>query len=58
MDEEIKKELSELVNKLSSMTFILNAYCENFEEDIDEIGYLVEFSQIMYKTVNNLYELL
>lgn len=58
MNDEIRKELSELANQLSSMTFILNAYCENFEEEIYEIDCLVEFSQIMHKTAKNLYKLL
>lgn len=58
MNEEIYNNLSELANQLSSMTFILTVYCENFGENIKEIDYLVEFSQIMHKTAKNLYKLL
>lgn len=58
MNDEIYSNLSELANQLSSMTFILNAYCKNFEEDIKEFDYLVEFSQIMHKTAKDLYKLL
>lgn len=58
MDEEIYKKLSELANQLSSMTFVLNAYCENYEQSISEIAYLTEFSQMMHKTAQKIYDLL
>lgn len=58
MDEEIYQKLSELANQLSSMTFVLNAYCENYEQSISEIAYLREFSHIMHKTAQKIYELL
>lgn len=58
MNEKVYKNLSELANQLSSMTFVLTVYCENFGENIKEFDYLVEFSQIMHKTAKDLYKLL
>lgn len=57
MDETVYEKLFDIVNQLSSMSFILKAYCEKYEEDVKEIGYLVEFAKIMHETVREIYKL-
>ena len=56
MNEEETKRLSKIACKLSGMTFILKGYCENFEE-ISQLSNLVEFSDILHLTSNQLFDL-
>jgi len=56
-DSEFEK-LSELARQLTSMTFVLNGYCENFDGNGIEISNLIEFTKILYKTSNKLFDLL
>jgi len=58
MEEEKYKKLSEITYQLSSMTFILNGYCENFEQEVPEIANLTAFVEILQRTSEKLYDLL
>ncbi len=55
MNEEETKRLSKIACKLSGMTFVLKGYCENFEE-ISQLSNLVEFSDILHLTSNQLFD--
>ncbi|MDD3435702.1 MAG: hypothetical protein PHC64_00965 [Candidatus Gastranaerophilales bacterium] len=58
MDDIESKRLSEITQELYSMTFILCGYCENYVEIVPEIAKLSEFSKILHKTSNKLFDLL
>lgn len=58
MDEEKETKLSELACKLSSMTSVLKGYCENYEEEVPEITNLIDFSEILHETNEELFNLL
>ena len=57
MDNLKEEKLSEIASKLIGMSFVLNSYCEYYE-NIEELGNLVEFSAIMHKTSKELFDLL
>lgn len=57
MDELKEEKLPEIARKLKSMTFVLRSYCEYYEK-IGELGNLIEFSDIMYQTSRELFDLL
>lgn len=57
MDEFKKEELAEITKKLISMSFVLNSYCEYYEK-IEEVGSLIEFSEMIYITSKKLFDLL
>jgi len=57
MNEEETKKISKIACKLSGFTFILKGYCGNFE-DISEVSNLVDFSEILHDTSNELFDLL
>lgn len=58
MNDEEHKKLSILADKITSMTFVLKAYCENFEQNISELSKLYEFAEILNNTSNEIYDLL
>lgn len=57
MDELKEEKLSEIARKLTGMTFVLNSYCEYYE-NIEELGNLIELSGIMHQTSRELFDLL
>ena len=57
MNDKENVKLSIIANQLSSMSFILNSYCESFES-IKEISMLIEFTEILHKKTQEIYELL
>ncbi|MEI8128776.1 MAG: hypothetical protein WCG95_04070 [bacterium] len=57
MDEETMKQLSDITLRLDSLTAVLCGYCDNFMETSKEIARLVEFSEILHSTANELYDL-
>lgn len=57
MDELKKEKLSEIARKLTGMTFVLNSYCEYYE-NIEELSNLIELSGIMHQTSRELFDLL
>jgi len=58
MDDETYEKLSDIACHLSGMTAILTAYCEHFDDKNKEVSNLVEFSQIMNKKTEEIFELL
>jgi hypothetical protein len=58
MDDMENKKLSELTNKITSMTFVLRGYCENYEQRIPEFAKLFEFTEILHNASNELFDLL
>jgi len=56
MNDEESEKLQEIARKLCSMTFILNGYCENFE-GIVEISNIIEFTEILHKASEKLFDL-
>ena len=58
MDEAENRKLSNIAIQLSSMTFVLNVYCENFEQEIPEFANLTAFTEMLHKTSEELYDLL
>ena len=56
MNEEESQKLQDIARKLTSMTFILNGYCRNFEE-VKEAESLIEFSEILHNTSEELFDL-
>jgi len=58
MNEEECEKLSRITWKLSSMTFVLNACCENYEQDIKEFSKITEFTRILHGVSEELYDLL
>lgn len=57
MDEAKEEKLSEIARKLSGMSFVLNSYCE-YNDSIHELSNLVEFTEILYQTSMELFDLL
>jgi len=57
MDELKEEKLSEIARKLTRMSFVLNSYCEYYES-IEELRNLIEFSDTMYQTSRELFDLL
>ena len=57
-EEENCNKLSDIACKLSSLTFVLVAYCKNFDETVPEVSNLIEFSEILHKTSEELFGLL
>ena len=57
MDKEIITKLSDITLRLDSLTSVLCGYCYNFMETSKEIARLVEFSEILHRTANELYDL-
>lgn len=57
MDELKEEKLAEIARKLTGMSFVLNSYCEYYE-NIEELSNLIEFSGIMYQTSRELFDLL
>lgn len=53
-----EKELSQLTGKLLGMTFILKAYCDNLDDKMSEASNLQDFSNILYVTSSELFDLL
>ncbi len=58
MNEAEYEKLSEIARRLSSMTFVLNGYCENFEQDMPEFANLTNFTKMLNKVSEELYGLL
>jgi len=58
MEETENERLLNIALKLSSMTFILNGYCQNFEQEISEFAELMEFTHMLHETSKQLYDLL
>lgn len=58
MDEENMKKLSKITCKLIGMTAVLHGYCENYSDDIPELANLVEFSEILNNTSQEIFHLL
>lgn len=58
MNEKEQAKLSELTREITSMTFILRYYCQNFSSEIKEISKLAEFTEILDKKALELYDLL
>lgn len=56
MDELKEEKLSEIARKLTGMSFVLNSYCEYYE-NIEELGNLIELTGIMYQTSKELFDL-
>lgn len=57
MDELKEEKLSEIARKLTGMTFVLNSYCEYYE-NIEELSNLIEITGIMHQTSRELFDLL
>lgn len=57
MNEEECEKLSRITWKLTSMTFVLKGCCENYEQDIKEFANITEFTKILHKTSEELYDL-
>ena len=57
MDDETIKKLSDIAIRLDGLTSVLCGYCDNFMETTKEITPLVEFSEILHRTANELYDL-
>ena len=57
MDEETYEKLIDIVNNLSWMIAILDGYCENFEQDVKEIGNLKELVTLIRLTHKQIYGL-
>ena len=58
MNEAEYEKLSEIARRPSSMTFVLNGYCENFEQDMPEFANLTNFTKMLNKVSEDLYGLL
>lgn len=56
MDDLKEEKLSEIARKLTGMSFVLNSYCEYYE-NIEELGNLIELTGIMYQTSKELFDL-
>lgn len=58
MDEEKERKLAELARELSSLTFVLNGCCINYDGETADFANLVEFTNILHKTSDKLFDLL
>lgn len=48
MDNKEDTNISKIALELISLTFVLKACCENYEENISEFSKLVELSRILH----------
>jgi hypothetical protein len=58
MNKENEQRLSELACKLSSMTFVLQGCCTNYEGLEFNSSKLVDFTKMLHETSNELFDLL
>lgn len=58
MDEEKEIKLSKLALKLSSLTFVLNGRCTNYDGESVCSSNLIEFTKILHETSEELFDLL
>ena len=58
MYNERERKLSEIACKLSSMAFVLNGCCENYEGQEIDTGKLTNFTKYLEETSLELFDLL
>jgi len=57
MNEETHEKLMEIVDNLSWMVAVMEGYCQNFEQDVKEIGNLKELATLIRQTHKQIYSL-
>jgi len=58
MNEDQGRKLSEIACKLSSLTFVLNGCCINYDGESIDLANLIEFTKILHETSEELFGLL
>ena len=58
MDNEKEKRLSEIICKLSSMTFVLHGCCLYYEGVELDSAKLVDYTKILHEITNDLFDLM